>query len=324
MPTGEQQGLTMAIELASERLRLWLNPDHGVEWQALQVRRGDEWVSLVPDCRPGGGAARGPGQDAGRDAAPALSAACFMMIPYSNRLRDGAFTFQGKAYQLGRPERHAIHGALRTLPWEVDTVTGKLASCRFDSRTAAQAPDWPWPIEATLEHALLGERLTSEMSLTNHGDSAMPAGFGWHPYFVRDIDGSGPTLTLPVSTVYPDADGDALPDGAAQPLPPALDFREPRELDPDQRIDHCFAGLAGRSRISWPGAGISMILQASPVCSHLVLFNPDAPHFAVEPISNANDGVNLHARGIDAGVQVLEPGDTLRATLTIELAVRDT
>jgi len=304
----------MTIELASGRLRLWLDPEHGVQWQALQARRGDAWLSLVPDCREA---------QAVGEAASALNAACFMMIPYSNRIRDGAFTFEGRSHQLGRPERHAIHGALRALPWQVETVSDSRALCRFDSRNADNASDWPWPIEATLDHTLTDARLMSEISLTNRGDSAMPAGFGWHPYFVRDIDGGGPTLTVPVQAVYPDADGDALPDGAAQPLPAELDFRQPRALDPEQRIDHCFAGLSGRTCIDWTASGISLTLQASPVCSHLVLFNPDAPHFAVEPVTNANDGVNLHASGIDAGVQVLEPGDTLRATLTLELTVKD-
>jgi len=309
----------VTIRLENERLRLWLAPGHGVEWQALQVRRGDDWLALTPDCRAAREREAYP--DAGGTGASTLSAAGFTMIPYSNRVRDGAFTFDGQRHQLGRPDKHAIHGALRTLPWEVEFLSATRALCRFDSRTAAVAPDWPWPIESSIDHVLADDRLTSEIALTNRGDTPMPAGLGWHPYFVRDLDGGGPLLSVPVDAVYPDADGDALPDGAPVPLPDVLDFRAERALDPQQHIDCCLAGLSGRVQVRWPSAGVSMSVQASPVCSHLVLFNPDAPHFAVEPVSNANDGFNLHAAGIDAGVQVLEPGDTLRATMTLELSV---
>jgi len=119
---------------------------------------------------------------------------------------------------------------------------------------------------------------------------------GWHPYFVREIDGAQPELTLPVAGVFPDANGDCLPDGAAVSLPAELDFRKARRLDPDQRIDCCLSGLQGDVRIAWPEARIALTLSSSENCRFLVLFNPDMPHFAVEPVTNANDGVNLQAR----------------------------
>lgn len=304
----------MTIELATERLRLWLDPERGVEWRALHARRGDDWLALVPDCRDDA-----PSPRAGQSEAAPLPAASFHMLPYSNRIRDGRFEYDGVTHQLGRPDKHAIHGALRRLPWSVQTVTATRALCTFDSRTVTGV-DWPWPIEASIDHVLVDGRLSSELSLTNRGDTPMPAGFGWHPYFVREVEpGAHPTLTLPVDAVYPDADGDALPDGAPVPLPAELDFRSPRALDPEQRIDCCLAGLAGRCKVRWPDAGVGFSLQASPVCGHLVLFNPDMPHFAVEPVSNANDAVNLEARGIDAGLQRLAPGETLRATMTLIL-----
>jgi len=49
-------------------------------------------------------------------------------------------------------------------------------------------------------------------------------------------------------------------------------------------------------------------MQASSNCTHLVLFNPDKPHFAIEPVTNANDAFNLAERGIDSGMMTIAPG----------------
>jgi aldose 1-epimerase len=53
-----------------------------------------------------------------------------------------------------------------------------------------------------------------------------------------------------------------------------------------------------------------------------VLFVPRGKDFfAVEPVSHANDGFNLLARGVPgSGVQVLEPGAALGGTVRLEIA----
>ena len=60
-------------------------------------------------------------------------------------------------------------------------------------------------------------------------------------------------------------------------------------------------------------------MRADSACRYLVLFNPAGPHFAVEPVTNANDAFNLASRGIESGVRTLAPGETLEATLRLVL-----
>jgi len=50
----------------------------------------------------------------------------------------------------------------------------------------------------------------------------------------------------------------------------------------------------------------------------LILYNPDMPHFAVEPVTNANDAFNLSNQSIPSGTTILEPGETLTATMTVK------
>jgi len=295
----------------------------GVQWLAAQVLHNGEWIDVVPDCRSiadnNSQASNNPALAAGQSQASPLPAANFHMIPYSNRIRDGRFSFNGTDVQLAEAEKHAIHGALRKCQWQVASSTPSELICEFDTRNSANAINWPWPIHAVIKQVVDADTLHSRISITNLGDSDMPVGTGWHPYFVRDIKGGGPTLTLPVESLYPDSNGDCLPDGAAVALPAALDFRQARALDPNQRIDCCLAGLSGSCHIHWQDAGIELIMSASDDCDHLVLFNPDMPHFAVEPVSNANDAFNLASQGINAGVAVLPAGETFSVDMTLQL-----
>ena len=304
--------------LSSTHWRLWLDPAQGVSWQGLEARHDDQWMHVMPDCR---------NSDTPGPATGLLAASSFVMLPYSNRIRDGRFSFADKSVQLEEADTHAIHGALRKQSWEITHASDTRLTCRFDSRAHAAAGlppiNWPWPIDATIDHVLKGRRLISELSLTNRGQNPMPAGLGWHPYFLREINGSSPKLTVPVSGVFPDTNGDCLPVGSAAPLPAHLDFRTEQSLLPDQPIDNCFSGLDGNIRIRWPkptkGSVLGLTMRTSPICRFAVLYNPDKPFFAVEPVSNANDAFNLDTRGIDAGLHVLEKNGTLRATMMLDL-----
>ncbi len=296
--------------LETDTWRLWTDPSMGVQWVGAEVCRDGQWHAVIPDCR------EGKGERAGQAEHAPLSAASFHMVPYSNRIRDGRFTFQGQSHALAQGDNHAMHGAVRKRPWKVVAEDQAHQLCEFDS-TEHTGVNWPWPFHAQLEHRLEGSLLSSRLQLVNRGETDMPAGFGWHPYFVRTVNGSEATLTLPVTGVFPDEAGDCLPDGAAVALPEALDFRAPRPLDAEQRIDCCLAGLQGSCEIDWREGGIKLDMQASEICRYLVLFNPDMPHFAVEPVTNANDAFNLASQGIESGTQVLAPGESMEATLMI-------
>ncbi len=307
-------------KIESSHWRLWSEPSVGAQWMAAQVKRGEQWVDVVPDCRP---IAEGEiDARAGQSKTAPLAAANFHMIPYSNRIRDGRFEFQGKNVQLENASTHAIHGALRKLPWTISAIEPQRLICELDTRIVKKI-NWPWPLLARIEQRVDGDALSSQISITNLGESSMPVGTGWHPYFVREINDSMPSLTLPVSAVFPDANGDCLPDGPSIELPASLDFRESKELNSDQRIDACLAKLEGDCHIHWQQAGIELIITPDKACRFLVLYNPDQPYFAVEPVTNANDAFNLDTLSIDAGTNVLAPGETLSVSMKIRVAFHE-
>ena len=304
------------VEIQSDRFRVAVTPVKGGSILAMAVKRNGEWIDVTPDAR------RPETQ---------MRAASWLMLPYSNRIRDGKFTFEGREYTLANAKNHAIHGDVRNRPWKVVERTPQRLVLEFDSATVADF-NWPWPILARVEIEVEGDQLVQRLKLENRGDTTMPAGFGWHPYFRRWLsrDGEPVELQFRVTRIHPDgsADGlpssnaDGLPDGPSLPLPAELDFSKSRPLG-DLRLDACFGGFDGRAEIGWPESGVRLFMECSPNVTHLVCFAPaDRPLVAVEPVANATDGVNLLATGAEhSGVIPLPAGETLDASFTIRAVV---
>lgn len=243
--------------------------------------------------------------------------ASFTLAPYSNRIRDARFQFQGHEVQL-RPTRGGLtqHGDVRNRPWQLEAEGPDHATLTFDGRTVPDL-NWPWPLTLRLKYQLDGAALHIGLSLTNVADSAMPAGLGLHPYFVRrDADGTDPTVCLRAARVY-DVDASLLPRAAARPVDPALDFRAGRPVG-EATIDRVYTDWDGEASLDWGGR--RLLLRADPLFSHAVLFSAPDGSLAIEPVSNATDGFNLLARGVPGtGVRVLAPGETLAGTVTLRL-----
>ena len=86
------------------------------------------------------------------------------------------------------------------------------------------------------------------------------------------------------------------------------------------RIGNGRFNFNGNGCIRWPESGIRLSFDCSPECSHHIMYNPQKPYFAVEPVTNANNGVNLHAKGdASSGIAVLEPGEILAAQFSMKV-----
>ncbi len=294
------------VLLENDDLRLLVDPKNGAGTLSLYGYSGHQWLPLMPDS-----------QRADCD----LACANFLMVPYSNRVENGAFVFGGQHYQLENGAQHAIHGDVRHRPWQISEQSATRLGCAWDSRQAERV-NWPWPFAVAAEFALDGAQLTMRLTLRNEGDSPMPAGMGWHPYFNRTLTRTNEPVYLHFSLegAYPDANETRIPSGPLQPLAPHQDFAQARMLEPDNFLDTCYYGFQG-GRITWPESGIALRLDASQTCNHLIVYNPAGKsYFAVEPVTNANNGVNLLAQDDPTcGTAVLYPGAELAAECTLSL-----
>lgn len=299
------------ITLQNKYLKVALYPEAGASVVGCEANRSGQWLSIL---RPTPAEAVAEGNSS--------QMASFTLAPYSNRLRGACFQFNGQTYPLrpNTPEGYALHGDVRKRPWQVvETITPTSATFAFDS---ANFPDinFPFPFTVLVRYELINQAFDSTFTLTNSGPSAMPAGFGFHPYFNRVLTWPDEAVELQarVGGVYPEL----VPDEAAGPLTPEQDFSQSKPLA-ELEFDHCFASWDGHATLRWPRANVTAELECDPIFTHLVLFTPPGqPFFALEPVTNANNGFNLFAHDKPgSGVRVLKSGESMGGKFRLNVSV---
>lgn len=299
----------MTTHIENEHLSAVFDTDFGASILTLEAKRKGEHITIMPDAR---------------DPKISLPASNFLMVPYSNRIKDGKFSWQGQDYQLRDPEVHSRHGDVRKRAWEVVEHSADKLVCHFSSSTYADI-NWPWPFTADVVYYLDGSALVSELTITNVSETAFPVGTGWHPFFCRSLCHKDEPVFIQMKTekVFPDANDDRVPSGPSEAIPTLGDFSEPRQLDPNYFIDDCRTGYDGKGSIYWPQSGIRVTFECSDNLTQLVMFNPaDEPFFAVEPVTNASNGINKYNAGDnDSGIDILNSGETYKAAFTMRVDI---
>ena len=236
--------------------------------------------------------------------------ACFPLVPFSNRIRDGRFTFGGHAVQLPLnqwPQPHAEHGHGWQTAWSVVEHADDRLVLEYDQFAGA----WPFPYRARQEFLLTGDELRLTLSIENRGGETMPAGLGFHPYFPG-------TARCRLS-----AQVDAMWATDAEVMPTALTGADPRLGSKGGLpvaatvLDNAFTGWQRQARIFWPERGARLVLDASPPLGFVVVYSPAGEDFfCVEPVSHCTDAFNLAAQGrADTGMLTLHPGASVSATV---------
>jgi aldose 1-epimerase len=249
----------------------------------------------------------------------------YPLVPYSNRIGDGRFRFEDVAYQLdvnSSIPMHPIHGLGWLRGWNVRNFKSvRTARASTESRvtlalTHVASGDadraWPWSFEAVQNFELDDERLRWSIALTNRDTRAMPAGIGMHPFFPKTAHTE---VRFPVKSVWRNNDR-MLPLGRT-PVPAEWNFAARRPVG-ELNVDNCFGGWSREATIIWPEQRWGVAIRADDVFSHLVVYTtPARDNIAIEPISHANNAVNLKDTYNDTGLVVLEPGETLSGAFTM-------
>lgn len=299
------------LEIGSSRWRVGVVPETGASLAYGRVRcAGGSWDVLRPT----------------RTAALTKPPWCasYVLVPFSNRVRGGRLRFGDRTWQLrlSSGDGHAMHGTGFEFAWDVVERTDSTVRMVLDAGAVVGA-NFPWAFRAEVAYAVDGDRLVIATALTNTDDEAFPAGFGHHPFFQRglvDPAVSEVRVQIPAEGAY--VLHDSFPAGPAGPVPPRADFRAPRALE-DEDLNDCFTRGPGSGpvRLEWPTARVAVSMSADPVFAHTLVYAPRRrPYFAVEPVTNANDGFSLMADGVPGhGVFVLAPGETRRGDITLDV-----
>ena len=257
-----------------------------------------------------------------------------ILFPFPNRLKHGRFTFEGKDYRLPLNEtsgQHAIHGFTPKTAWRViGSVAGAdAAEITGQFQISVDRPDvaacWPGDLVLTVTYRLTASALDVRCRVQNPGPGNVPFGLGYHPYFcLPSLPGEavdGMVLQAPARSLW--VAENSLATGEKVSTPAGFDFSRPRPVGAAV-LDHLYGDLpmepadgpTERAALSHPSAAEAVTVTADPAFRELLLFTP--PHrraVAVEPYTCTSDALNLSARGIDAGLRVLAPGEEFAAAV---------
>jgi aldose 1-epimerase len=233
-----------------------------------------------------------------------LDAAAFPLVPFSNRIRGGCFTFRDRQVRLspnmaGDPS--PLHGQGWTNAWTIESRSAAAAVLTFEHDPG----EWPWAYRARQEFRIEGNALHLRLGCRNLAVDPMPCGLGFHPYFRCGPETRIRTEVAEVWTV----DDKVLPVERI-----AAEGRYALADDPvcGRCLDNGYGGWSGRALFSDPGWPFEIELS-SPQARFFQLYSPsDGGLFVAEPVTHANAALNEpEEKWAALGMQVLEPGEEM-------------
>lgn len=269
MPNQAQQ--TTTVRLAAGDAELTVLPDDGCRLGSLRIG-GTELLRTGPVSPHGYGS--------------------FPMVPWAGRTAHGRFSNGGVSHRLPlNAPPHAMHGTGVVASWRQVVAASDESSAVFTYDL-----DAPWPYRGRVTQ---GFRLTpSELAMTLCVETAadsFPAQAGWHPWFLRRLDGHGEAARLDFSPEWQEERGpDQLPTG--------------RRLEPRPGPwDDCFGMPDGVDvTLTWPGR---MELRITSPAPWVVIYDEQEDALCVEPQSGPPNGLNTAPRLVTP-IDPLEVGST--------------
>lgn len=294
------------IFLRDGAITVGIVPDCGGSLTRFDVRIGEKSVDVLrPWVEPPPGLHR------------SLGAACFPLVPYGGRLREGRFNFGGRRFQHplnALPERHSSHGNGWTRPWNLDHLDRRQAIMSLDADAAA-----PFAYRCLQILTLTPTGLSITLSARNLCPYRVPMGFGLHPYFANRRQ-ARVTMTAPRRWRW---DTQLMP--VAEESNPDVDGFSKGQSVADLPVAAEYADWDGAAVIDWPDSRLRVKLQTRPPLRHVVMWMPlGKDFFCLEPISHASDALNRQTMaGFVEGFTVLEPNAAAEQEFDFQVSLID-
>jgi aldose 1-epimerase len=243
-----------------------------------------------------------------------------LLAPFPNRLKEGKYSFEGKEYQFpinDTKTSNALHGFISQLEFSIEKVEANNTNATVICSTTYNGnyDYYPFPFLAEVKYSLDEKSGFSFcFSITNIGESNMPIGLGWHPYFSLSENVDNTTISLPKLKKI-EIDENMLPNGKKTPF---NDFRYPTKLN-EMVFDNCFLlDLETEfATVVLEGEKGRLFYRQKSKNPYLQIFTP--PHrnsIALEPMT-----CNIDAFNNKEGLQILKPRQTIMLECSLNLEV---
>lgn len=227
-----------------------------------------------------------------------------LLFPFPNRLKNGAFDFEGKTYQFplndfGLP--NALHGFVHDRKFELEEQKENSLALKYSSSGDFEC--YPFPFDLNIKYELEPGQLRILVSIINTGKSNLPYGFGWHPYFNIKEGIDQPELGLKNVELI-EVDDIMVPTGEKVAYKNLEDSPSLKEI----KLDTCFQFLntatGNKVSLSFADQSTLEIWQDENMPFVQVFTPPDQKTIAIEPMTSNIDVLNS-----GDGIRILNSGE---------------
>ena len=255
-----------------------------------------------------------------------------ILFPFGGRLVGNSFRWRGTQYTVTDAlvlNGNVLHGFVINRPWRVieqadNRVVGEFHAAVDDPALLSQ---YPSDFRIRMRYEIGASSLASEITVDNPGDRPLPWGFTTHGYYRLSLGGGKPEesiVKIPAGATWV-LDSDVLPTGQIAPVAPENDFRGDEPLG-GRSLDAIFTKLEPEAdgsvvaSIDDPYAGRTLRIVSRGPFREFVVFTPEHREaVAIEPYTCAPTTFDLEERGYDAGLRILEPGQSEKMTISLHL-----
>lgn len=279
---------TEQVLVAGDEIELTILPSFGARLHSLRVR-GRELLRTPEDA-------------ATYEREPFFWGA-YTMAPWCNRITPGPVEVGGRTVDLqpNFEDGSAIHGQV------YDANFAQIADGAFAIDTGGQG--WPWRYRVETAYAVVGRStVTITQRLRNLDDEPMPGGIGLHPWFPTPVE----------VRVNSDQTYGSAKDSSVEPEPVTgdLDLRERGSIA--QGVDATWAEPGDPPFELWWPDGLHASVRAPFPTLHIVgAYAPERGAIAIEPETNAPQGLRRLLNGQPGALTLIDPGEEI--VLPIEI-----
>lgn len=109
----------------------------------------------------------------------------WIMAPFSNRMREGTYSFNGRSYHLN-DQSGKSHGMARKMIFKIEEIgqTEEEVIIKYHTQISPEMfSAYPFHTGIAVTYRFRNKKLGLSIEGTNLGTDPLPFGCGWHPYF---------------------------------------------------------------------------------------------------------------------------------------------
>lgn len=232
-----------------------------------------------------------------------------ILFPFANRIKDGAYPFEGQLYEfeINEPDNNnALHGLVYNKTFEVlDSITTEnYASVKLIYKEDNVSKGFPFTYTIQLEYILSENNLDLKVLITNTSSKSFPFTLGWHPYFIsNNLSESCLKFNSSKKIIF----DDRMITSKTEDIPTSS-----IKIN-DKQLDDCW--VLDNTKVIFETPEYNLRILSSEKNSFLQAYTPPRKNtIAIEPTTGVSNSFNNKI-----GLQTLAPNESYQIVWTLKL-----